>query len=102
VDVVLELVGRDYGVRSLAALRPGGLLVTAVERTNEELRAKAVAADRRFAGLTVEPDHVGLEALASLVDKGALKIHVSHATPLQTLRAHTRCSKAGRPRARLS
>src|SRR5664279_157886 len=27
VDVVLELVGADYGTRSITALRPGGLLV---------------------------------------------------------------------------
>jgi len=33
IDVVLETVGRGYAERSLRALRPGGLLVTIVERT---------------------------------------------------------------------
>jgi len=83
VDVVLELVGQDYGVRSLEVLRPGGLLVTAVQRMDRALAARVEAAGRRFAGITVEPDHVGLEALARLVDDGKLKVHVSHTLPLE-------------------
>lgn len=50
VDVVLELVGGDYGSRSIDVLRPGGLLVTAVERTNAELAARTTAAGRRSPG----------------------------------------------------
>jgi len=65
IDVVFELVGGDYGTRSIEVLRPGGLLLTAVERTNAALAARVEAAGRRFAGVTVEPDHVVLEKLAS-------------------------------------
>jgi len=83
VDVVLELVGGDYGTRSIDVLRPGGLLVTAVERTNAELAARTAAAGRRFAGVTVEPDGAGLEHLAQLVDSGRLRVHVEHAVPLE-------------------
>jgi NADPH:quinone reductase-like Zn-dependent oxidoreductase len=82
IDVVLELVGGDYGARSIEVLREGGLLVTVVERTNTKLAAKVIAARRRFAGVTVEPGHIGLESLAALVDDGSLKVHVSHALPL--------------------
>jgi NADPH:quinone reductase-like Zn-dependent oxidoreductase len=82
-DVVLDTVGGGYGERSIAALRPGGLLVTIVDRLNRELAQKTSNAGRRFAGLTVEPDHGGLEALAALTETGKLKVHVERAFPLE-------------------
>ncbi len=89
VDVVLETIGRDYGERSLRSLRPGGLLMTVVERTNTVLKARTEAAGMRFAGVTVEPDYVGLEALAGLVDSGRLRPFVEHAVPLaEAAKAH--------------
>lgn len=89
IDVVLELVGGDYGERSLRTLRHGGLLVTAVDRHNTELRARAEAAGVRFAGIAVEPDHIGLERLAELVEAGRLRPHVEHALPLaEVAKAH--------------
>jgi NADPH:quinone reductase-like Zn-dependent oxidoreductase len=89
LDVVLEVIGGDYAERSVQVLRPGGLLVTAIERTNAELAAKVEAAGRRFAGISVEPDHVGLEALAELVESGRLRPHVSARVPMEEApRAH--------------
>ncbi len=89
VDVVLETVGGDYGERSLRTLRPGGLLVTIVGRTDAILATKARAAGMRFAGIAVEPDYPGLEALARLVDAGQLRVHVARAFPLaQAAEAH--------------
>jgi NADPH:quinone reductase-like Zn-dependent oxidoreductase len=89
VDVVLEMVGGDYGARSIDVLRPGGLFVTAVERTNADLAARVERAGRRFAGITVEPDYVGLERLADLVERGKLRVHVSATFPLADApRAH--------------
>lgn len=83
VDVVLELVGGDYGPRSIKVLCPDGLLVTAVDRTNTELAARTLAAGRRFAAITVEPDGTGLQRLAELVDGGHLRVHVEHVLPLE-------------------
>jgi NADPH:quinone reductase-like Zn-dependent oxidoreductase len=77
IDVVFETVGGDYGVRSLRTLRPGGLLVTIVDRRNAELAEKTRAAGMRFAGISVEPDYPGLEALARLVEAGQIRIHVA-------------------------
>jgi NADPH:quinone reductase-like Zn-dependent oxidoreductase len=89
LDLVLEVIGGDYAERSVQVLRPGGLLVTAIERTNAELAAKVEAAGRRFAGISVEPDHVGLEGLAALVESGQLRPHVSARVPLdEAPRAH--------------
>lgn len=82
VDIVLETVGGDYGERSLRSLSPGGMLVTVVERANTVLKAKTEAAGMRFAGVTVEPDHVGLEALADLVDSGHLSPKLGYTLPL--------------------
>jgi NADPH:quinone reductase-like Zn-dependent oxidoreductase len=82
MDVVLDTVGGPVGRRSIQSLRPGGLLVTIVDRTDTELRAATIDAGRRFAGVTVEPDYPGLEALAALVDAGKLRPYVEHAVPL--------------------
>ena len=83
VDVVVETVGGDYGYRSLRVLRPGGLLFTAVGRTATELAEKTQAAGMRFAGISVEPDARGLEALADLAHHGLLRPHVERAFPLE-------------------
>ena len=82
VDLVLDTVGGDTGHRSIAALRPGGLLVTIVDRADAALKQATVTAGRRFTGVTVEPDHVGLQALAALADAGQLRPYVEHTLPL--------------------
>ena len=81
--VVLELVGGDYRTRPIAVLRPGGLLVTDVERTNAALAGRTTAAGRRFADITVKPDGAELEHLAQLIDDGHLRAHIEHAPPLR-------------------
>jgi NADPH:quinone reductase-like Zn-dependent oxidoreductase len=76
LDVVLDLVGGEYGERSLPTLRPGGVLVTPTDPMNQHLADKAGEAGVRFAGIMVEPDHVALEALAALVEDGRLRVHL--------------------------
>jgi NADPH:quinone reductase-like Zn-dependent oxidoreductase len=83
VDVVLETVGGDYPERSLKTLRPGGLLVTLVDRLNAALAAKVTQAGFRFAGISVEPDHQGLEELTRLIEDGKLNVHVERTFPLE-------------------
>ncbi|MGW5648095.1 NADP-dependent oxidoreductase [Saccharopolyspora sp. NPDC003752] len=88
-DVVFDVIGGDNGPRSLRALRPGGLLVSAVDRGNEALAAEAAAAGRRFVGITVEPDYVALERMAGLVAAGKLSPHVARTFPLEDVaKAH--------------
>ena len=100
-DVVLETVGGGYGERSIATLRPGGLLVTIVDRLNRELARKVSEAGRRFAGLTVEPDHGCLEALAALTEAGRLKVHVEKAFPLEHAAAAHRFLTEAKPRGKI-
>lgn len=88
-DVVLDTVGGDYGPRSFHALRPGGLLVTVVDRADTALQKAATAAGRRFAGVTVEPDHIGLQEITKLVDTGQLRPYVEDTLPLaEAAKAH--------------
>jgi NADPH:quinone reductase-like Zn-dependent oxidoreductase len=82
VDIVIDTVGGDTPFRSLTVLRPGGILVTAVDKGNEELAKAAAAVDVRFAGISVEPDVVGLEALNALVEAGRLRPFVEQAFEL--------------------
>jgi hypothetical protein len=82
--------------RSLSALRPGGLLVTAVERTNAELARKTEAAGRRFAGIAVEPDYPALERLTELVESTKIRPHVERALPLRDVaKAHELVAQRG-------
>jgi NADPH:quinone reductase-like Zn-dependent oxidoreductase len=51
--------------------------------------ASTLAAGRRFAGISVEPDYPGLEALAALVDSGDLRVHLETIVPLaEAAKAH--------------
>ncbi|GAA2019970.1 NADP-dependent oxidoreductase [Catenulispora yoronensis] len=101
LDVVLDTVGGPVGPRSIEVLRPGGLLVTVVDRTSEELRTATLAAGKRFAGVTVEPDHVGLEALAALADAGELRPYVEHAIPLEDASKAHEFIESGRTRGKI-
>jgi NADPH:quinone reductase-like Zn-dependent oxidoreductase len=81
IDVVLDPIGGDTQARSLAVLKPGGILVSlnglgpaAREAATRGVRAKAIL---------VAPDADQLRGLAKLADGGALKPAVSHALPLE-------------------
>jgi NADPH:quinone reductase-like Zn-dependent oxidoreductase len=82
LDVVLDSLGGEIARRSISVLRPGGMLITIVGRHDTDLVARTRAAGRRFAGLSVEPDYPGLEALAGLVDSGQLRVHLQTTLPL--------------------
>jgi NADPH:quinone reductase-like Zn-dependent oxidoreductase len=88
VDVVVDMIGGEYGGRSLRVLRPGGLLV-AVTGAGPATLLMAEKAEVRAAQLLVEPDHTGLEGLAELVAAGSLRPRVDTVLPLEeAARAH--------------
>jgi NADPH:quinone reductase-like Zn-dependent oxidoreductase len=89
VDVVVNLVGGDYGRRSLRVLRPGGVLAMIVGGGGGALGAAAEAAGVRVERHLVRPDRQGLARLAELAGRGDLRVAVEHALPLeQAARAH--------------
>jgi NADPH:quinone reductase-like Zn-dependent oxidoreductase len=89
VDVMLDLVGGQTGLQSLPVLRDGGLLIS-VPSSADLAPLRRAAGDRvRVTGILVEPDRMGIEAIAALVDDGALRVHVAKTFPLeQAARAH--------------
>jgi NADPH:quinone reductase-like Zn-dependent oxidoreductase len=83
IDVVFDSIGGDTVRRSLAVLRPGGHLVTAVAEDDLELTAAYEAAGMRFSGIAVDPDPVGLRGLVELVEQGRLRVHVQETFPFE-------------------
>ncbi|MFC4119202.1 NADP-dependent oxidoreductase [Nonomuraea zeae] len=81
VDLVLDMVGRDYPVRSIPVLKPGGTFIAGAGTTP----ADVAALDRagvRWGRFSVEPDHAALEEIARLVAAGKLVAHVDRVFPL--------------------
>jgi NADPH:quinone reductase-like Zn-dependent oxidoreductase len=88
VDLVLDQLGGDSPLRSLACLRPGGLLISLLGGP-PELGGAASAAGARLAMLLVEADHGGMAAIAGLVEAGQLRPVVAAAFPLaEAAKAH--------------
>ncbi len=83
IDVVLDTLGGDAVERSLAVLRPGGHLVTAVAEEDSELVAKFEAAGMSFSGIAVDPDPVALRGLVELAEQGRLRVHVQETFPFE-------------------
>ena len=89
LDVVLDTIGGDYGMRSLATLRRGGVLVALAGPLDPavEARARELGVDAGFT--LVEPDRAGLLAITDLVDSGGLRIEIAYVLPLaDAARAH--------------
>ncbi|MEU2062694.1 NADP-dependent oxidoreductase [Streptomyces sp. NPDC013455] len=81
VDVVLDLVGGDYGPRSLEVLRPGGLLVGAsIDPGTDE--AQAASRGLRYTWVTAEPSGRLLEQITERIEAGRLRVAVQRVLPL--------------------
>ncbi|GII84493.1 NADPH:quinone reductase [Sphaerisporangium siamense] len=89
VDTVFDLVGGEYGARSAAALKPGGLLIGALGNnlgiTPEEAGRRGV----RLEVVSVRPSAADLGQLSALVDAGRLTVHIDQTLPLtEAAKAH--------------
>jgi NADPH:quinone reductase-like Zn-dependent oxidoreductase len=90
VDVVLDPLGGESLLRSLAALRPGGMLVSLLG-AGPEVVERAAERGVRVAAMLVEADHAGMVALAGLVEEGRLRPTIAGTFPLaEAARAHAR------------
>ncbi|WP_230465431.1 NADP-dependent oxidoreductase [[Actinomadura] parvosata] len=88
VDLVVDIVGKDYPARSLPLIRPGGALIAVAGVTPEDVEAYAKAGVPQGL-LIVEPDHAALASLAALVADGSLTVHVDRVFPLaEAAKAH--------------
>jgi NADPH:quinone reductase-like Zn-dependent oxidoreductase len=79
VDLVLDTIGRDTQERSWGVLKQGGLLVSIVHPTSDEL---AAAHEARGLFFVVRPDHKQLGDIAHLIDSGKLKPLIAAEFPL--------------------
>jgi NADPH:quinone reductase-like Zn-dependent oxidoreductase len=78
LDVVLDTIGGDYGPKSRALLRPGGVYI-------------GLASPGEEGFLLVEPDHAGMLALAGLVESKQLTVTLDSVFPLaDAAKAHER------------
>ncbi|PWI16317.1 NADPH:quinone reductase [Streptomyces sp. Act143] len=81
VDVVLDLVGGEYGTRSLDVLRPGGLLIgAAIDPGVDE--ARAAERGLRYVWVTAEPSGEALEPVTRRIEDGRLTVVVERTYPL--------------------
>jgi NADPH:quinone reductase-like Zn-dependent oxidoreductase len=96
MDVVLDTVGGGTGLGALPAMRDGGTLVTLSASAVAVLREGA-AGRIRVAGMLVEPDRAGMEAIAAM----GLRPHVERTFPLEEAgRAHE-LGEQGRTRGKI-
>jgi NADPH:quinone reductase-like Zn-dependent oxidoreductase len=82
VDLVLEPIGGDHVERSLKTLKPGGVLVSLLN-VSENAKTQAKARDIRVERISVVPDKDGLLDLTRLIDAGKLAVHVAKTLPLE-------------------
>ncbi len=93
VDAVLDAVGGETQTRSLAVLKPGGVLVTIVgQPPSEEARRRGVQAER----VLVHPSRADLEFLSARIAAGELRPHVSQTFPLERAPDAHRALETGR------
>jgi NADPH:quinone reductase-like Zn-dependent oxidoreductase len=89
VDVVMEAIGGENGMRSLATLRRGGALVWLTGPIDPAVEARARERGVHAGFTLVEPDRGGLLAIAELVEAEKLRVHVDDVLPLtDAARAH--------------
>lgn len=101
VDVVLDLVGDEASPGVLTLLRDGGLFITVPSGAGVE-RLRELAGDRVcVTGILVEPDRAGLEAIAGLVESGALRVHVERSFPLEDAALAHELGETGRTQGKL-
>lgn len=79
-DAVFDTVGGDTYKKSYQVLKPGGVIVSMLEKPDEELiKQKQIKAIAQFTRVTTER----LAKLAELVDEGAIKVNVDKTFPLE-------------------
>jgi NADPH:quinone reductase-like Zn-dependent oxidoreductase len=99
VDVVFDLVGGEAAADAVATLHDGGTFVT-VTGAADEVREQ-VGGGVRLESVLVEPDRLGLEALAELVTDGLLRPHVSATFPLADAALAHEAIETGRTQGKL-
>ncbi|WP_405013587.1 NADP-dependent oxidoreductase [Kitasatospora sp. NBC_01539] len=83
IDVVVDTVAGDNGLRSLKTMRAGGVLVSLPVPPDDETVAEAARLGLRAVSLTVETDRSDLEHITALIEAGALRPIIGTVLPLE-------------------
>ncbi|MET8876042.1 NADP-dependent oxidoreductase [Nocardia sp. NPDC004604] len=93
IDVVFDLVGGEYGSRSLPVLADGGRLIDAQGNDADD--------DPRYERLYVTPSGSDLRELSALFDDGRLRVEIDQVLPMaEVVKAH-QLSESGRVRGKI-
>lgn len=104
LDLVVDLIGNvhdDTGTRSLATLRPGGLLINVPTGSWPDFRSDAAAAGIRATDIKALSDTASLTAIAELVDAGELRVHIDREFPLDEAADAHRMLEEGHTRGKI-
>ncbi|MET8944152.1 NADP-dependent oxidoreductase [Streptomyces sp. NPDC004542] len=96
LDLILSSRSSASIQQAIAALRPGGRLVSIVGAVDEEARAAAARHGVQADNMIVHPDAAGLRELASLVDRGLLTVTVGQVWNLEDIRKAHEAMESGR------
>lgn len=96
VDVVLDTIGGETSVRSLRALRPGGILVSILPVGSEDLFREAEQRGVRAVRMLVDSSRADLQAIAQLVEEGLLRPTIAETVPLERIAEGHRLGDTGR------
>lgn len=97
-DVVVDNIGGDYKLRSLAILRRGGFLISVIDPLPEPIAAEHGV---RAALVKVRPNAAQLEEVSHLIDEGRLKVYVQTVLPLSRFAEAHELSESGRTRGKI-
>lgn len=104
IDAVIDLIGNvidDTGTRSLAAMRPGGLMVNGPTGSWPTMHEEAAAAGMRATGYRVTPDGSTLAVISRLIESGDLRVHVDQVFDLADAAEAHRVIESGHTRGKL-
>lgn len=104
VDTVVDLIGNvhdDTGTRSLATLRPGGLIVNVPTGSWPSFMADAAAAGMRATHFKLAPDGRALAGIAKLLDSGDIRVHVDRVFELDRIADANRVLEEGHTRGKI-
>ncbi|MDR2257166.1 MAG: NADP-dependent oxidoreductase [Arthrobacter sp.] len=96
VDVVLDTQGGETAQRSLAALRPDGVLVSTIPLASPELLAEAQRRGVRAVPFLVDASRADLESMTPLIEDGRLRATIAATFPLRDLAEAHRLGDTGR------
>lgn len=100
VDVVIDLMGGDTGERSVATLKPGGVLVQ-VSGTTEKTAQLAAAASVKAVRVMVKPSGAQLREIAWLIDAGKVRASITKVFTLAQAAQAQEESKTGHTRGKI-